>query len=65
MPEVHEHCKRLLNYDAERNVVVCSKCKAEWWPLLQTVPPPDAPTIEVVAVVSTPTSPKRGRSRRA
>ena len=30
MADGHEHCRRVLNYDAWRNVVFCSKCKAEW-----------------------------------
>ena len=28
--DVHEHCHRVFNYDPERNVVFCSKCKTEW-----------------------------------
>ena len=29
--DVHEHCHRVFNYDPERNVVFCSKCKTEWY----------------------------------
>ena len=31
MPDGHEHCRRVLNYDAWRNVVFCSKCKTQWY----------------------------------
>ena len=57
--DVHEHCHRLLNYDTERNVVFCSKCKTEWGePVKVVVEVMDTPA---ASAMPDPVAPKRRR----